>query len=522
VLLIDSTTPLWFAVGILYIVPVVATLPFHSLSLTRVVSVFVSGCIIIGYWASPLSLEILSAGLNRVISMLAVWVTAWVVMHTIHRALALEELQHTLQQRVDLQTQDLTEKHRATLALVKNLEDAQQEIHNKNEEYRLLIEAAPGGMIEVNQNGQIVLVNERICVQFGYVREELLHQPVEMLIPEHLRASHPEHRAEFFDHPVPRPMGANKDLYGLRKDGSEFPIEIGLNPVFVDGGTRILASVVDITQRKQTEGVLQEWTNMLAQSNKDLDDFASITAHDLKEPLRGILGYAQFLVEDYGSVLDEEGVKKCQTIMDLSRRMESLINTLLHYSRVGRTELGIQEVDLNEILSDVLATLAPSLEEKGVTIRYPKPLPVLHCDAARVGEIFRNLITNAMKYNDKNEKWIEIGCTPGKVGAADVREVASGRKENGICFYVRDNGIGIPEIHYQKIFKIFRRLHGRDQFVGGTGAGLSFVEKIVERHKGKIWVESTVGEGTTFWFTLATGLDQTPVYIPEGLACHSS
>jgi light-regulated signal transduction histidine kinase (bacteriophytochrome) len=249
--------------------------------------------------------------------------------------------------------------------------------------------------------------------------------------------------------------------------------------------TEELRDQLQETRRAQEE--LVKVNEELIQSNRELDDFAYIASHDLKEPLRGISSYAAFLQEDYGDRLDAEGLSRLKTVSRLSQRMDSLIDTLLHYSRVGRLELAYKRVDLNEVLRDVTESLRVRLAELNVEIRIPRPLPVEYCDRALVGEVFQNLITNAAKYNDKPEKWVEVG----------FHEHA-----NGNIYFVRDNGIGIPLRHQDAIFRIFKRLHGRDKFGGGTGAGLTIVRKIIERHHGRLWLESTEGEGTTFFFTL--------------------
>jgi signal transduction histidine kinase len=230
----------------------------------------------------------------------------------------------------------------------------------------------------------------------------------------------------------------------------------------------------------------------LRQSNKELDDFAYIASHDLKEPLRGIHNFSSFLLEDYGGQLDDEGHSKLATLIRLTRRMETLIDSLLHFSRLGRVDLAMTDVDLNETVAEVRESLTISLQQENVEVRIPRPLPTVRCDRARVGEIFYNLILNAVKYNDKLRKWVEIGWTQDGQGRPPV-------------FYVRDNGIGIPEKHHDAVFRIFKRLHGRDQYGGGTGAGLTIVRKIVERHHGRIWLESSAGQGTTFYFTLEEG-----------------
>jgi signal transduction histidine kinase len=236
---------------------------------------------------------------------------------------------------------------------------------------------------------------------------------------------------------------------------------------------------------------LERSNEELHQSNKELDDFAYIASHDLKEPLRGIHNFSSFLIEDYGAQLDDEGRAKLETLMRLTRRMETLIDSLLQFSRLGRVDLAVTRVDLGEIVSGILDSLAISLRQEGVEVRVPRPLPVVRADRVRVGEIFHNLIVNAMKYNDKPQKWIEIGWHANGAGPP--------------VFHVRDNGIGIPEKHRESVFRIFKRLHGREKFGGGTGAGLTIVKKIVERHHGRIWLESSAGEGTTFYFTLQEG-----------------
>ena len=235
----------------------------------------------------------------------------------------------------------------------------------------------------------------------------------------------------------------------------------------------------------------------LERSNKELDDFAYVASHDLKEPLRGIQNYATFLLEDYADKLDEDGRAKLETLPRLAQRLESFIDSLLQFSRLGRTALGVQETDLNDLLVQVFDSLHVALEESGVDVRVPRTLPKIQCDRTGVTEILHNLVTNAIKYNDKTEKWIEIGHTDGE----EVR-LPDGQRPAGFVFYVRDNGIGIREKYFASVFRIFKRLHSRDKFGGGTGAGLTIVKKIVERHGGLIWIESTPSEGTTFYFTL--------------------
>jgi signal transduction histidine kinase len=241
----------------------------------------------------------------------------------------------------------------------------------------------------------------------------------------------------------------------------------------------------------------------LERSNRELDDFAYIASHDLKAPLRGIYNYSAFLLEDYADEIDDDGKSKLKSLGRLAKRMEDIINDLLTFSRVGRTELSFADVDLNAVVADVVEANRVFLDEAGATVEIARPLPRLHCDQVRVRAIFHNLIVNGVKYNDNAEKRIAIGWHGPQAGSAPQE----------LVFSVADNGIGIPEKHREKVFGIFKRLHGADSKYGaGTGAGLAIVKKTIERHGGRIWLESEVGQGTTFYFTLG---DAQPVPLPE-------
>lgn len=259
-------------------------------------------------------------------------------------------------------------------------------------------------------------------------------------------------------------------------------------PCELEAVVELRSLLVGVVLRQADELALMNFE--LQRSNEELDSFAYIASHDLKEPLRGIHNYANFLMEDYAEALRGDGVEKLQTLVRLTQRMEDLINSLLHFSRLGRAELIRQTVNLNEVVQQAIATLTISRPQSDIEFRIPQPLPSIECDRAQVNELFTNLISNAIKYNDKPEKWVEIGMLPPNPPHSPI-------------FYVRDNGIGIRSEHLDKIFQIFRRLHGRDDFEGGTGAGLTIARKIVERHGGRIWVESTPGQGSTFYFTLS-------------------
>jgi len=277
------------------------------------------------------------------------------------------------------------------------------------------------------------------------------------------------------------------EMTNRRADGSLYECHLTISPIVsptqeIEGFVSIQR---DITDRNLADHQLQEHTNKieaanfelfhtqnelkqtvekLERSNEELKDFAYIASHDLKEPLRGIYNYSTFLMEDYGEKLEDDGRSKLETLCRLSQRLEKLIDTLLYYSRVGRLDMAMKETSLEDIVRDVLGTLQPRIEELGIDVRRPGTLPAVQCDMVRIGEVFRNLITNAMKYNNKENKWVEIGFEHW-VDHIQGRDSNKNSQENDIdyVFYVRDNGIGIRENHMECIFRMFKRLHGRGQ-----------------------------------------------------------
>jgi chemotaxis family two-component system sensor kinase Cph1 len=235
----------------------------------------------------------------------------------------------------------------------------------------------------------------------------------------------------------------------------------------------------------------------LERSNDELDSFAYVASHDLKEPLRGIHNYSLFLLEDYAEQLDADGVSKLQTLVRLSQRMESLIEGLLQLSRVGRQELMPSTVDLNELLAEVLDLLQPRLEQTHTTVDIESPLPTIQADRVRLQEVFSNLLTNAIKYSDQPTKTVVVGQAPASVAVPGATNPSDYH-----VFYVQDFGIGIDPRHHENIFKLFKRLHAQEKYGGGTGAGLAIAKKMLEKHGGRLWVDSELGHGATFYFAL--------------------
>ena len=269
----------------------------------------------------------------------------------------------------------------------------------------------------------------------------------------------------------------------------------------IEAALELRSSIIGIVLRKADELALVN--KELSRSNIELDAFAYIASHDLKEPLRGIHNYSSFLIEDYSEILDTDGVDKLNTLMRLTHRMEDLINSLLHYSRLGRADLKVRSVDLNDLVVEVLDVIKVSARDSQVEFKIPRPLPTIKCDRTQVSELFTNLISNGIKYNQQTRKAIEISYLDPEdpIYLAKMSEYSDNTASKTI-FYVRDNGIGIRERHLESIFRIFKRLHGQKKYGGGTGAGLTITKKIVERHGGEIWVKSTYNQGSTFYFTL--------------------
>ena len=395
-----------------------------------------------------------------------------------------DSLEIKISQRTKALEKEISERLKA--------EASEMAMRESETRFRRVVEASPNAMVVISSNGMIGMVNTQAEKVFGYRRDEMLGKAVEMLVPERFRSHHPALRGAFFNDPQRRVV-TGRDLFGLRKDGTEFPLEIGLSPIETDDGTMVLSAIVDISERYAGELERKQQRRELERSNADLEEFAYIASHDLKEPLRGIANNARFLLEDYTDKLDQAGIARLLRLGYLSQRMEQLINDLLYFSRLGHPEPEIQLTDLNTVIRDIEIMSETTLNERNATIVIPRQLPLVSCNKTRITEVFRNLITNAVKYNDNTVRRIEIGY---------CEEVQRGDSVERQVFYVKDNGIGIAEEFHEEIFRIFKRLNAEDDDKKGTGVGLTFVRRIVERDGGRIWLDSAPGEGSTFYFTM--------------------
>ena len=351
--------------------------------------------------------------------------------------------------------------------------------------FRQLFESAPDPEIAVNHAGIIVRVNAEATRVFGYGREQMLNQPVEMLMPDRLREPHVGLRGTYMAAPRTRPMGAGLDLYARRKDGSEFPVEISLSPMETEEGYFVVSVIRDVTRQKKAEQALKELADELARSNTDLQQFAFAASHDLQEPLRAVAGCTQILQKRYADKLDARADELIEEAVQGATRMQSLVNDLLEFSRVGSRGQPLKRVDARQSLEDALHNLAVTIRESGAVVTHD-PMPEVLADATQLAVVFQNLVANAIKFRGDQRPEIHVGAE---------------RRPGEWRFFIRDNGIGIEPQYFERIFLVFQRLHTRKESPG-TGIGLALCKRNVERHGGRIWVESEVGKGSTFYFTI--------------------
>ncbi|MFL5747135.1 MAG: PAS domain S-box protein [Niastella sp.] len=381
--------------------------------------------------------------------------------------------------------------------MAEELHRSMHDIEQAQQKFKGLLESAPDAIVIMDEKGSITLVNKQCENIFGYQKNELIGANMELLLPERFRSAQHEQPKLIYDIPGVRSTDIGVEVLGRRKNGNEFPIEMSLSPLETEEGVLLTAAIRDISEKKRMEKEIREANATLEKKvqkrtaeleikNKELEQFAYVASHDLQEPLRTTSSFVELLRKQYHGRLDENADRYIDYVIQSSDRMKTLIKDLLDYSRIGR-EKQFEPVNCNLALAEVLADLAEVIKENQAEI-VAGPLPVVNAFPTELKLLFQNLISNSIKFQ--------------KPGIAPHIEIAATHQNGHWHFQFRDNGIGIDKQYQQRIFIIFQRLHNRSVYEG-SGIGLAHCKKIVELHGGKIWVESEIGKGSIFHFTLA-------------------
>lgn len=383
-------------------------------------------------------------------------------------------MNESLEQTVSERTRELEKAKDALEAEVRSA-------HRMRQRLESIFESAPNGMIVVAPSGEILQANATANSIFRY--SDLVGRSVEELVPRQDRPEHRVRRAHYSASPLKRMMGDRQDLFGLRRDGTAVPVEIGLNPVSGSEGREIIASIVDVSERRSYEQRIQQHNAALERSNKELEEFAFIASHDLREPLRKIISFSRLLLSDAYGKFTQEGEEFTHYIVGAAERMRELLDSLLSYSRVTSHGRHFAETDMAQVVQQIQADLQLNIEETNATLEI-SALPTIDADSSQLRQLLQNLVSNALKYRHPQR-------------APHISIQGEQLAENRYRLTVTDNGIGFDPRYNDQIFEVFKRLHGRSEYPG-TGMGLAICRKIVERHGGVISANGSDQQGASF------------------------
>ncbi len=401
---------------------------------------------------------------------------------------------------LDITERVLTEQKlsRRTAELTKandRLREINADIQRLKESYRDLYHHAPVLYFSLDVWGQFVAFNETMLRTLGYARETLMGQPYTCLLT-------PASNAAFLNNPTALQQPGEIEAQWIKQDGTVIDMLIDTTTVKDAAGQFVRSRSVarDVTERRRLTTALQTKNGELLRINQELAEFTYVVSHDLKEPLRTLQAFSNFLAADYGDKLDAEGHEYISHLIQASRRLGSLIDDLLTLSRAGRVINTPRAFNWDDTIGNVLGDLHDLIQRTGAEVRVEGLLPAVHGDPERIGQLLTNLVGNGLKYNKSDPPIVTIGTRPESYTASSSDSRLAMTAEF-VTLFVRDNGVGIDPQYHEQIFRIFRRLHRRDE-VEGTGAGLAICKKVVEAHGGRLWVESQPGKGATFYFTL--------------------
>jgi PAS domain S-box-containing protein len=395
------------------------------------------------------------------------------------RAEALETLNQSL-------AREMADRQHADDEVRKLNVELERRVAERTAQLQAVADTANDGIISADERGRIVYFNRGAERMFGHPAEKIIGRPITILMPARFHDAHSAGFQRFLATGEARVVGKTVELTGMNKDGKEFPVELSLANWTTAQGMFFTAILRDITARKQAEETLKTVNEQMTAANKELEGFSYSVSHDLRSPLRAVIGFSKLLLEDHAGQLDEEARRKLGIMQGEAQRMGVLIDDLLAFSRLGRKAMQVADIDMTELARTTFAGLNGQGGGPKAEFRLGA-LPRGKGDRVLLGQVWANLLANALKFSAKRDK--------------PLVEVSAISDEKEYVYFVRDNGAGFDPRYQSKLFGVFQRLHNSSEFPG-TGVGLALVQRIVVRHGGRVWADGKLNEGATFYFTL--------------------